>query len=69
MDRFSAMTERTEKKTVIVRIEGGVVQNVDCPSDIQVVIQDFDVEGLDQADLAEDDKGGRYLKMTWGHRH
>jgi hypothetical protein len=53
------------KQTVTVSIQGGIVQNVECPPGIQVVIQDYDVEGFDQADLAEDDKGNRYLKMTW----
>lgn len=63
------MDPHDNKRTATVTIKGGVVQDVDCPPDVQVVIQDYDVEGFDQADLAEDDKGGRYLKMTWGHRH
>lgn len=52
------------KKTVHVTVEGGVIQTIDCPSGIQVVVRDYDVDGS-ESDLAEDDSGDEYLESTW----
>ena len=58
------MAKRTTKKTVHVTVEGGVIQNVDCPSGVQVVIRDYDVDGS-EADLAEDDSGDEFIESVW----
>jgi len=52
------------KKIVTVSVEGGVVQEVDCPEGVRVVVHDFDVDGS-EPDLAEDDTGDEYLEMVW----
>jgi hypothetical protein len=52
------------KKTVTVSIEAGVVQEVDCPSDVQVIVRDYDVDGS-EVDLAEDDTGDEYVEIIW----
>ena len=54
------------KKIVTITVEGGVVQHVDCPQGVQVVIKDYDVEGCDESDLHKDDNGDQYLESVWG---
>ena len=56
--------EENMKKTVIVRIEGGVIQDVECPSGVQVVIHDYDIDGS-ETDLAEDETGDEYIESVW----
>ena len=58
------MAKRTTKKTVHVTVEGGVIQNVDCPSGVQVLVRDYDVDGS-EADLAEDDTGDEFIESVW----
>ena len=52
------------KKTVTVSIEAGVVQKVDCPAGVQLVVRDYDVDGS-EADLAEDDSGDEFIETIW----
>ena len=52
------------KRTVIVAVEGGIVQDVECPSDVDVVIHDYDVDGT-EPDLMEDESGDEYLEFVW----
>jgi hypothetical protein len=56
--------EENMQKTVIVRIEGGVIQDVECPSGVQVVIHDYDIDGS-ETDLAEDETGDEYIESVW----
>jgi hypothetical protein len=58
------MAKRTTKKIVAITVEGGVIQNVECPSGIQVVVHDYDVDGS-ETDLAEDDSSDEYLESVW----
>jgi hypothetical protein len=58
------MAKRTGKKIVRIAVEGGVIQNVDCPTGVQVVVHDYDVDGS-EADLAEDDSGDEYVESVW----
>jgi hypothetical protein len=52
------------KKIVTVSVEGGVVQNVDIPDGVCVVVHDFDVDGS-EPDLREDDTGDEYMESVW----
>jgi len=58
------MAKRTTKKTVHVTVEGGVIQDVECPSGVQVVVRDYDVDGA-ETDLAEDDSGDEFIESVW----
>jgi hypothetical protein len=58
------MTQRTMKRIVNVTVEGGVIQSVECPLGIQVVVRDYDVDGS-EADLAEDENGDKYVEGIW----
>ena len=58
------MAKQTRKKTVHVTVEGGVIQDVECPSGVQVLIRDYDVDGS-ESDLAEDDSGDEFIESVW----
>ena len=58
------MAKRTKKKTVHVTVEGGVIQDVECPSGVQVLIRDYDVDGS-ESDLAEDETGDEFIESIW----
>ena len=64
MDPLYTMAKRTTKKIVAITVEGGVIQSVDCPTGVQVVVRDFDVDGS-EADLSEDDSGDEYIESVW----
>jgi hypothetical protein len=49
---------------VIVSIEGGVIQEVDCPTGVQVIVRDYDVDGT-EPNLAEDDTGDEFVETMW----
>ena len=42
--------------TVLVRISGGAVQNTQADQPVRVLVRDYDVDGVDDAD------GGRYVE-------
>jgi hypothetical protein len=54
-------------KTVTVTVEGGVVQHIDIPEGVRVVVKDYDVEGCDEAELEEDENGDTYFEAIWEH--
>ena len=64
MDRLCTVAKRIRKKIVHVTVEGGVIQDVECPSGIQVLIRDYDVDGSEM-DLAEDDSGDEFTESVW----
>ena len=42
-------------KTVIITVEGGVVQNVEVPEGVTVIVRDYDVDGT-ESDLLQQDR-------------
>jgi hypothetical protein len=51
-------------KIVRITVEGGVVQYVDCPPGVQVIIHDYDVDGEDEG-LQKDEDGNPYFESIW----
>ena len=45
------------EKVVVVFAEGGVVQHVQCPEGVKVVVRDYDAEGVDTDLLSVDGDG------------
>lgn len=50
--------------TVVIVVEGGVVQHVECPLGVRAVVKDYDVDDS-KADLAADENGDRYVEGVW----
>ncbi len=53
-----------ERTTVTVTVEGGVVQHVEVPPGVRVVVKDYDIDGS-ESDLAEDTNGDNYVESIW----
>lgn len=60
----------SEKPTITVTVEGGVIQDVAIPHDlnVQVVVMDFDIEGCsieEQKKLPRNEEGQQYVRSVW----
>ena len=55
-------------KTVRVTVEGGVIQWVEVPEGVTVVVQDYDVDGSEDDLLQQDNHGDQYIESTWEHQ-
>ncbi len=54
-------------KTVRITVEGGVIQHVDCPKGVRVIVRDYDTDGVEEENLRQDENGDSYLEGTWEH--
>lgn len=54
------------EKLVVVTVEGGVVQHVEAPAGVKVVVRDYDCEGADADLVAEDEDGSEFVESVWG---
>jgi len=56
---------------VEIIISGGAVQDVVCPRGVEVIIRDYDVEGVDESntswDIRRDTEGDLYQRMEFRH--
>ena len=55
-------------KIVQVTVEGGVVQHVEVPEGVQVVVRDYDVDGTDADQLQQADNGDQFIESIWEHK-
>jgi hypothetical protein len=51
-------------KIVRVTVEGGVIQDIDCPEGVRVIVKDYDTDGSEEA-VKQDDKGDNYIESVW----
>jgi len=52
-------------KTVRVTVEGGVVQHIEVPEGVQVVVRDYDVDGTEADQFEQDQNGDRFIESVW----
>ena len=52
------------KRIIRITMEGGVIQDVQCPAGVQVIVRDYDVDGVEEG-LQQDENGDRYLESVW----
>ena len=57
--------ERIDKQKVAVRLQGGMVTDVEASSTIEVVVHDYDIDGADQSRLSRDADGRQCLTTVW----
>lgn len=55
-------------KTVTTTITGGVIQHIDHPEDVVVIVKDYDIEGFDEDLLIKDEAGDEYVESVWEHK-
>ena len=52
---------------VRVTVEGGVVQHVEVPEGVQVIVRDYDVDGTEEDQLEHDENGDHFTETNWEH--
>ena len=52
-------------KTVRITVSGGVVQHVEVPDGVTVIVRDYDVDGVENDLLQQDTGGDDYIKSIW----
>ena len=52
-------------KTVRVIVSCGVVQHVDVPEGVTVIVRDYDIDGVDGHLLQQDRGGDSYIEAIW----
>ena len=53
-------------REVVVIVERGLVQHVDAPEGVRVVVKDYDIApGSKHESIQTDPDGGRYTEQTW----
>ena len=55
------------RMTKIVRItmEGGVIQDIEVPKGMRVVVRDYDTEGVETERLQRDEDGNEFIEAIW----
>ena len=56
--------ERVDSDEVEITVEGGLI-DVNAPESIDVVVTDYDADGVDEKELATDSEGRPCLITTW----
>jgi hypothetical protein len=59
--------ESKAMKTVRVTVVGGLVQHVEVPEGVQVVVRDYDVDGTEADQLQQDENGDQFIESIWEH--
>jgi len=60
------MSTNKHPNAIVVTVEGGVIQSVDnIPPGQEVVVMDFDTEGVPDEETRENDLGQRYVESVW----
>jgi hypothetical protein len=54
-------------KIVRVTVGSGVVQHVEVPEGVQVVVRDYNVDGTDDDELEQDENGDNFIESLWEH--
>jgi len=63
--RFRKPQSRT--KPIVVTVEGGLIQNIENPYNLTIIVKDYDVEGHDKYDpwIKKDENGDEYAHSEW----
>jgi hypothetical protein len=66
----SRLTENKGGPSIVVTVEGGVIQHVDiADGTAQGEVHDYDTEGIDEpSDIQRDPDGTPYLRALWSNR-
>ena len=67
MVRNSVGGEMREKnmKTVEITMEGGVIQDIEVPKGVRVVVRDYDTDSIPEDELTKDDHGDDCIETIW----
>jgi hypothetical protein len=57
--------EVMDKINVVISVKDGAVIDVEAPPQVDVVIRDYDVDGINEDLLDVDEEGDLYREMIW----
>jgi hypothetical protein len=60
-----AVCEGVEASVVHVIIEGGVIQDIQVPPGVRVIVRDYDTNSEASERLKRDDEGDDYIETIW----
>lgn len=55
----------SEPVKIVITMEGGLIQNIEKGEFVEVVVMDYDTEGLEPEELDEDAEGNAYYRTEW----
>lgn len=66
--QIDSLCERLNTKPALVHVfmEGGLIQNIETPSGVRVMVYDYDVEGVDAERITQDGKDDDCTITEWG---
>ena len=53
--------------SVRVTVEGVVVQHVEVPEGVQIIVRDYDVDGSEADQRRRDENGDNFIESFWEH--
>ena len=61
--RYSSVSPKMTK-IVHITVEGGVIQDVQVPDGVAVIVRDYDVDGAEEG-LPQDENGDEFIESVW----
>ncbi len=52
-------------KVVHITVEGGVIQDIQVPRSVKVIVRDYDVDDVEPEQLQRDEQGDEYIETIW----
>ena len=52
-------------KIVRITMEGGVIQDIEVPKGMRVVVRDYDTDGVETERLQRDEGGNEFIEAVW----
>jgi hypothetical protein len=52
-------------ETIVITVEGGLIQDIDNPTKHKIIVRDYDIEGYGLDELVEDENGNECVESEW----
>jgi hypothetical protein len=62
---FSTRNKPMDNTIVHITVEGGVIQDVQVPAGMKVVVWDYDIDGIEPERLQRNGRGDKYVETIW----
>jgi hypothetical protein len=50
---------------VYITVQGGIIQNVEAPVDMRVIVLDYDTDSVSGSEVKRDDDGHAFTETIW----
>jgi hypothetical protein len=52
-------------RNVYITVQGGMIQNVEGPADVRVIVRDYDTDSVSDGSTKKDNDGHAYTEAIW----